>query len=190
MLVFNNGVGRPGGSYSSVDEIVPPVDENGNYSLVPGSAYDPKEQLWIYTADNPPDFFAQNVGGAQRLNDGNTLICDGPAGVFFEVTSENVIVWQYENPYPHPLNNNVFKIQYLPPEEPSPQCGDANNDGIINVGDVVYLITYLYRGGSPPIPTTCIGDVNCDDIVNVGDVVYLITYLYRGGALPCPDCCS
>jgi hypothetical protein len=69
-------------------------------------------------------------------------------------------------------------------------CGDVTNDSIINVGDVVYLITYLYRSGSPPIPMTCVGDVNCDDIVNIGDVVYLITYLYRGGALPCPDCCN
>jgi hypothetical protein len=69
-------------------------------------------------------------------------------------------------------------------------CGDVNADGIINIGDVVYLITYLYRSGSPPMPTSCIGDVNCDDIVNVGDVVYLITYLYRGGSPPCPDCCN
>jgi hypothetical protein len=69
-------------------------------------------------------------------------------------------------------------------------CGDCNNDDIINVGDVVYLITYLYRGGSAPIPKTCVGDVNNDDIVNVGDVVYLITYLYRGGSPPNPDCCN
>jgi hypothetical protein len=69
-------------------------------------------------------------------------------------------------------------------------CGDVNNDGIINIGDVVYLITYLYRGGPPPIPMTCVGDVNCDGIVNIGDVVYLVTYLYRGGAAPCPNCCD
>jgi parallel beta-helix repeat protein len=69
-------------------------------------------------------------------------------------------------------------------------CSDVNNDGIINVGDVVYLITYLYRGGSEPIPQLCVGDANCDDIVNVGDVVYLITYLYRGGAPPCTGCCA
>jgi hypothetical protein len=68
-------------------------------------------------------------------------------------------------------------------------CGDVNNDDIVNVGDVVYLITYLYRGGSPPDPV-CKGDVNCDDIVNIGDVVYLITYLYRGGPAPTSDCCT
>ncbi len=69
-------------------------------------------------------------------------------------------------------------------------CGDVNNDGIINVGDVVYMVTYLYRGGPAPIPMTCVGDVNNDDIVNVGDVVYLVTYLYRGGPAPNPLCCT
>jgi hypothetical protein len=68
-------------------------------------------------------------------------------------------------------------------------CGDANGDSVINVGDVVYLITYLYRGGSPPDPL-CIADVNNDDIINVGDVVYLVTYLYRGGSPPSQDCCN
>ncbi len=31
VLVFNNGVNRPAGQYSSVDEFVPPVDASGNY---------------------------------------------------------------------------------------------------------------------------------------------------------------
>jgi hypothetical protein len=71
-------------------------------------------------------------------------------------------------------------------------CGDCNNDSIVNVGDVVYLITYLYRGGSPPRPMLCVGDVNCDDAVNVGDVVYMITCLYRPiwPCEPCEDCCN
>jgi hypothetical protein len=64
--------------------------------------------------------------------------------------------------------------------------GDANGDGIIDVGDVVYLITYLYRGGPEPNPPA-VGDVNCDGTVDLGDVVYLISYLYKGGPLPgCP----
>ena len=69
-------------------------------------------------------------------------------------------------------------------------CGDANSDGIVNIGDVVYLIGYLFRGGPAPIPYECVGDVNNDDIVNIGDVVYLIGFLFRGGSPPDPDCCS
>ena len=61
--------------------------------------------------------------------------------------------------------------------------GDCNGDNIIDVGDVVYLINYLYRNDDPPVPEEA-GDCNCDGIVDVGDVVYLINYLYRGGEVP------
>ncbi|MCK4403990.1 MAG: SBBP repeat-containing protein [candidate division Zixibacteria bacterium] len=62
--------------------------------------------------------------------------------------------------------------------------GDANGDGVIDLGDVVYLINYLYRNGTAPDPLPA-GDCNCDGIVDLGDVVYLINYLYRGGPPPC-----
>jgi hypothetical protein len=61
--------------------------------------------------------------------------------------------------------------------------GDATGDGIINVGDVVFLVNYLYRGDIPPFPEDA-GDANCDGVVNVGDVVYLVNYLYRDGDPP------
>ena len=41
ILIFNNGNGRPGGAYSSVDEIVPPVDTSGYYAFTPGTACRP-----------------------------------------------------------------------------------------------------------------------------------------------------
>ncbi|UCB52877.1 MAG: hypothetical protein JSV10_01945 [Candidatus Zixiibacteriota bacterium] len=64
--------------------------------------------------------------------------------------------------------------------------GDANGDEIVNVGDVVYLVDYLYRDGPAPDPLAA-GDVDCDGVLNVGDVVYLVNYLYKGGPAPCPD---
>ena len=36
--------------------------------------------------------------GAQRLPNGNTLICSGTDGTLFEVTAEKDIVWKYVNP--------------------------------------------------------------------------------------------
>jgi hypothetical protein len=118
ILVFNNGVDRPGGSYSSVDQITPPVDENGQYSHEPGSAYGPAEETWTYTANPPTSFYANQISsGAERLEDGDTLICDGTHGVFFEITYEGTTVWEYTNPYPTSTTNNVFKIVYVSPEE-------------------------------------------------------------------------
>lgn len=63
--------------------------------------------------------------------------------------------------------------------------GDANGDGAIDIGDVLYLITYLWKGGPPPDPYAS-GDVNCDGRISLSDVVYLINYLYRDG--PPPGC--
>ncbi len=57
--------------------------------------------------------------------------------------------------------------------------GDANSDGILDVGDLVYLINYLYKFGMPPSPVN-LGDYNHDSEVNIADVVALINYLYRG----------
>jgi hypothetical protein len=64
-------------------------------------------------------------------------------------------------------------------------CGDVTNNGVVDLGDLVYLISYQYKNGPPPqIYQT--GDVNCSGMVELGDVVYLITFLYKGG--PAPVC--
>jgi len=63
--------------------------------------------------------------------------------------------------------------------------GDVNNNWTIELGDVVYLITYLYKNGPAPDHVEA-GDDNCSGVVELGDIVYLITYLYKGG--PPPSC--
>ena len=69
-------------------------------------------------------------------------------------------------------------------EKPAYMHGDANGDQVIDLGDVVYLINYLYKDGPAPEPLEA-GDANCDEVVDLGDVVYLINYLYRDGPPPC-----
>ncbi|MGB7063482.1 MAG: FG-GAP-like repeat-containing protein [Candidatus Zixiibacteriota bacterium] len=65
--------------------------------------------------------------------------------------------------------------------------GDANGGGDVEVGDIVYLVNYLYKNGPGPVPSQC-GDPNDDCVINVGDIVYLLNYLYRGGDAPLPGC--
>jgi hypothetical protein len=65
--------------------------------------------------------------------------------------------------------------------------GDANSDSVVNVGDVTYLVGFLYRNGPPPCMPEA-GDANGDCIVNVGDLTYLVSYLYRSGPAPVPGC--
>ena len=98
ILIFNNGRAFTNWQgHSSVDEIVPPVD-GANYRLDPDIAYAPVEPVWTYTAATPSDFFSTYISGAQRLPNGNTLICDGPRGTLFEVTPAGKTVWKYVNP--------------------------------------------------------------------------------------------
>jgi len=124
ILIFNNGITRPGTHYSTVDEIVPPVNDNGEYYLEPGSAYGPEAQTWIYTASPPVSFNVYHLSGAQRLADGNTLICNGETGEIFEVTPEGTTVWQYDT------GGQVFKVVYILPEEPpEPDTPDLDCSG-------------------------------------------------------------
>lgn len=107
VLVFNNGGNRPDGTYSSVDEIVVPVDAEEpqaglvsgvRYDYQPGKAYGPAESVWSYTAPKKTDFHSFFISGAQRLPNGNTLICSGANGTIFEVTPDKQVVWKYANP--------------------------------------------------------------------------------------------
>ncbi len=64
--------------------------------------------------------------------------------------------------------------------------GDANGDGAINIGDAIFLISHIFKGGPAPDPMEA-GDANCDGNINIADPVYLIDYIFRGGPPPgCP----
>lgn len=78
-LVFDNGVDR---KYSKVVELAPIT----------------KTVVWEYVADPPETFYSPTKGSAERLPNGNTLICDGDRGRVFEVTREGEIVWDWYNP--------------------------------------------------------------------------------------------
>jgi hypothetical protein len=66
-------------------------------------------------------------------------------------------------------------------------CGDADGNGIVNISDAVYLISYIFGGGSDPDPLLS-GDADCNQIVNISDAVYLISYIFGGGSAPCAAC--
>lgn len=119
ILVFNNGLRRVGGAYSTVDEIVPPVDKEGRYALTPGKAFGPEAPVWSYAAPKRSDFYSSFISGAHRLPNGNTFICSGANGTLFEVTAKKEVVWKYLNPVlgiPRPDAALSFKLgQLVPP---------------------------------------------------------------------------
>ncbi|KPK99685.1 MAG: hypothetical protein AMJ91_06805 [candidate division Zixibacteria bacterium SM23_73_3] len=65
--------------------------------------------------------------------------------------------------------------------------GDVNGDGEVDLGDVLFLVSYLYKQGPAPEPIER-GDVNGDCVIDLGDVLYLVSYLYKHGPAPQNGC--
>jgi len=85
ILIFDNGYHRGG------------VEINASFVY----EVDPKEKkiVWQYQADPMTDFYSGGCGSAQRLANGNTLICSTLEARIFEVTDKGQIVWEYVNPF-------------------------------------------------------------------------------------------
>jgi arylsulfotransferase ASST len=109
ILIFDNGTHR--------------VDHPATFSRV--IEVDPRTNaiVWEYVEQSLFEFFSPYISGAQRLANGNTLICEGCHGRIFEVTRERQVVWEYVSPYFFQeagragLNNWVFRAFRYTPEE-------------------------------------------------------------------------
>lgn len=141
IMVFNNRAGS-NPNYSTVNIIDPPVDGQGNYSYT-GTAYLPNNFHWTYMASTPSDFFSDNISGAQRLPNGNTLICEGSSGRFFEVDYSGNTVWEYVNPVAAngivvqgtpAIANPVFRAERYPTDYPGLSGKTLVSQGYIETG--------------------------------------------------------
>jgi len=155
ILLYNNGMGRPEGPYSSVEEITPPLNEGGTYDLIPGSAYGPDEQAWIYTDQVPTDFYSSNISGSQRLANGNTLICEGSSGALFEIDDGGDTIWEFINPVnrfgpqnqgTEITNNPVFKCRRYDPDYAGLTGRDLTVQSTIEIYDFPYSRNTDFNG--------------------------------------------
>ena len=98
ILIFNNG-----------DRIKQPFSEVLEVSDISTNPH----IVWNYTDEE--NFYASNISSAQRLDNGNTLICDGPSGKIFEVTPLKDIVWTFTSPFfsktPKKSINEIFRAE-------------------------------------------------------------------------------
>ncbi len=143
LLIFDNNAGE---DWSAIKQITPPVREDGRYGVPDSGPWGPASPNWTYEADDPTDFFSFFISGVQRLPGGNTFICEGASGRFFEVTPDGDIVWEYVNPaygdtiihqgQPPPitqqgLRNAVFRATRIPADHPALQGRDLTPKGAI-----------------------------------------------------------
>ncbi len=107
LLIFDNGPHR--------------LDHPMPFSRVIEVELATKKIVWKYQERRESDFFSPRISNAQRLPNGNTLICEGDFGRIFEVTAGGELVWEFVNPYfgeaPNGQNNRVFRAYRYSAEE-------------------------------------------------------------------------
>ena len=171
-ILFNNyhsGSGVWG--ESAVLEFVPPVDEDGNYTIEEGEPYGPENYIWSYDED----IFSAMQGGAFRLPNGNTLITDCDSAHILEITNEGNIVWEYT--YNGYINSIIARAQKYDVNYFDSYIleGDINSDGILNILDIVSLINLVLSDDFEEA-----GDINGDAMLNVLDIVILMNLILEG----------
>ena len=121
IILFNNGANRSP-SFSEVNIITPPKSDVGDYDYKVNTAFGPMNPDYIYTAPEKTDFYSPFQSSAQRLPNGNTFICKGKQGHFFEIDINENIVWEYISPIggakilsqgenPKDFSTNVFRAK-------------------------------------------------------------------------------
>ncbi len=110
------------------------------------------------------------IGGSATYEQMATIIMDG-YGSYYPMFMGPIL------DYAPDLSDGTVTLYYM--------CGDADRNNSINILDISYLVSYLYKSGPAPLPEIA-GDVNASGDCNLLDITYLISYMYKGG--PAPDC--
>jgi bacillopeptidase F len=144
------------------------------YSSVPGGGY---EQLYWDGTSMAGPHVAGIVALLRQVNP--DLGVDEIKQILMSTTVDLGAAGE-ENTYGHGLVDAYAAVLSVMVDR-----GDANSDGIIDVGDVTFLIDYLFMECQAPQPLLA-GDANCDGVVDIADVIFLINYVFLDG--PEPGC--
>ena len=99
ILIFDNGRSRGVSRVLAVDPLTEQI-------------------VWEYPGPQGPPFFSRGMGSAQRLSNGNTLVCEALKGRVFEVTPTGGIVWEWLNPaLIEDRREPVYRMRRFAPEK-------------------------------------------------------------------------
>ena len=115
--IFDNGLRREGLPFSRVIEVNPLTDEI----------------VWQYQSNPPFSFFSPNVSSADRLPNGNTLVCEGLSGRVFEVSQGGELVWEWNNPFSNTIRGTqitqmLWRAHRYPPSHAALQGHEGELD--------------------------------------------------------------
>ncbi len=115
ILVFDNG-GQSAYRYRADD----PVASTRQRPWARVLEFDPValSPVWQFGAQSGPEHMnSLAISSAQRLPNGNTLICVGLEGRIIEVTPDKQIVWTYHSPVEgNPITSAIYRAYRIPPE--------------------------------------------------------------------------
>ena len=89
--------------------------------------------------------------------------------------------------YPLTSPGYVVSLPFAPslPDEDNFLCGDVNGDGLINILDVINLVSFI-MGGAPSPFNEDTADVNADGGISVLDIIALVNIILQVPGIPCP----
>ena len=160
ILIFDNGTGlsRP----SRVVEYE--LDE------------DVKRATMVWEFNHPDQMLSLNQGCAQRLANGNTLICWGtlsnnPGATITEVDSQNNIVLEIK--YPEAYHS--YKVRKVNWEfDVNLIVGDLNLDSLVNILDIISSINLILNVTDHDPFDLFKADINRDGKIDILDIIQLV----------------
>ena len=123
LLIFDNGTHHPIVGRSRVIEI----------------DMEKKEIVWQYASSPVFSMLSAHIAGAERLNNGNTLICEGESGRVLEVTRDGEICWEWVSPFVHNFKGvdvvMLFRAHRYAPDGPELTGKSIEDSGLQELND-------------------------------------------------------
>ena len=168
LIIFNNGLNRPDGNFSSVEIISLPIFENGAYIQETEEPFMPEIPTFNYNINQ--DYYTPSQGGAFELADGNILVTISTMKTILELDIAGEIVFEYY----HDENGNIPRAQkYNTNYLSSYLVGDANLDSYIDVLDILQCVNIILTN-SVYIESA---DINQDTLIDILDIILIVNII-------------
>ena len=95
VTLFHNRIGHPDGAASTIDEFALPVDGDG-YRFANGRPVAPE---LVSSMGVGPRMFSTRISGAEKLPDGNVVICSGDQPLIVEMKPGGEVVWELDRKF-------------------------------------------------------------------------------------------
>ena len=140
-----------------------------------------------YNSEIQPIFYARCTmchgasGGLSLVSYDNVMNGGNSGDVVIPYDSQSSLLWQYIDSGFMPPNNNDLTIAQVEliaqwidegalSEADTPIAGDVNDDGVVNIQDIIIAINIILESGE----YNNLADINNDGVINVLDIVELV----------------